>query len=191
MEERSELERERVRATLVLGLMATIIGLRLFQTLPYEWLSKIFVVLLLYWALYAIGTAYGISVDIYGSKESMFCQGALAFGHLSFRFALTVTILTILFVALDGVSAFFATLAGWGVHLIQQWRFSLIGAIALSWHISMTFHELERISPPDRILPTLKEIRDYVRRKWVEWIETVLLASMLFMLDLLSPVTGP
>jgi hypothetical protein len=57
--------KERLRATLVLGLMAAIIALRLFEpsASTFGWVPTTFCVLLLYWDLYAGATVYGMFGD--------------------------------------------------------------------------------------------------------------------------------
>ena len=85
------LERERVRATLVLGLIAAILGLRLWEHAlpePFAWVPTASGVLLLYWLIYVGAAAYGVSEDLFGRG---FCGWALWFAHQSFKFAMVVT----------------------------------------------------------------------------------------------------
>lgn len=145
------LEKEKVRATLVIGLIASVIALRLYvpeATTPK--VSLIFGVLLIYWFLYAFLTAYAIS----GTEGSKLANGLLWLGDLSFRFALYV------------LGAGIATLiiletSGWIV--VVEWNYLTV------WFATMIGYSAPEITHLLRRLSSWKQFSDYFRSHLKEW----------------------
>ena len=157
----TDTEKERLRATLVLGLMAVIIALKVFQpsASALGWVPTTFSVLLLYWGVYAGATAYGI----FGDFSDVWSRRLVEFGHLSFKFALIVT-----------TAILFAVYFEWsGILRVPGWSLSVAGVLSALFYSVGEARELLRQS--NRMC--------YIRKRLRLWIELGILVALLFLAD--------
>lgn len=162
----SHTEKERLRATLVLGLMAAIIALKIFQSSAsmFGWVSTVFGVLLLYWGVYAGATVYGI----FGDFSDTWSRRLKQFGYLSFKFPLYVG------AAMIGPVLWELS----GILYVPGWSLMVVGILTIIFFVVSETRELLRQS----------KRMDYARRR-VDWcIEFVILVSFLFLADYLARV---
>ena len=153
------LERERVRATLVLGLIAAILGLRLWEHAlpePFAWVPTASGVLLLYWSLYVGAAAYGVSEDLFGRG---FCGWALWFAHQSFKFAIVVTAIMVAWILMPFVRI--------------AWSYQ-VAAILTSVTLALSELRYFLIESDDRIADA--------RRRSSAWAVLAILVLLLFLL---------
>jgi len=160
----SHTEKERLRATLVLGLMAAIIALKIFQSSSsmFGWVSTVFSVLLLYWGVYAGATVYGI----FGDFSDTWSRRLKQFGHLSFKFPL--------YVAAAMIGPILWELSG--ILYVPGWSLMVVGILTIIFFVVSETRELLRQS----------KRMDYARRRGDWWIEFVILVSFLFLADYLA-----
>jgi len=160
------LEIERTRGTFVIGLIASVIGLRIYAGLGN--VSLIFGVLLFYWGLYVFLTVIGISTDLYARKT---CDQFLRLGHLFFNFASIVVavIVTLIFLVWIG----FLT--------VIQWNFSTVGKCVIVFYAVPQFlNVLEQARH--------KKLMEYVKNTWANWVKIIILTLPLLVLDLFVKV---
>ena len=117
-------DKETLRATLVIGLIASIIALQLYipeATTPR--VSLIFGILLTYWFLYAVFTAYGISQ----TQNVKWSNRLRRLGDLFFNFALYFVIGGVL-VGIIGEKFLMLVVSEWNYYTV--WSFSLVAFLA-------------------------------------------------------------
>jgi hypothetical protein len=117
-------EKERLRATLVIGLIASIIALRLYlpeATTPR--VSLIFGVLLTYWFLYVAFTAYGISE----TQNVKWSNRLHRLGDLFFHFAFYIVVTGVVVGVLMEKSRILVVLE-W--NYLTVWSFSFVAFLA-------------------------------------------------------------
>ena len=162
-------DKERLRATLVIGLIASIIGLRLYipeATTPR--VSLIFGVLLTYWFLYAIFTAYGIS-----ETENVKLSNRLRFlGDLSFHTAAYVVIGGVLVLIIMEKS---------GILRVLEWNyFTVWGSTIIAFLAPETAGFLKQ-------LKGWKQFPDRVKSNWrgalKRWLLFFIMSSPLLLLQ--------
>lgn len=156
-------EKERLRATLVLGLMASIIGAKLIDPSAsvFKWVPTAFNVLLLYWGIYAGATVYGI----FGDFSDRWSRRLVDFGHLSFKFVLVAAAVILIGVCNEWL----------GVWLVLRWSLSAVGALTVVFLF---------VGETRGLLRKGKHI-DYARKRLELWIELAILISFLFLADYL------
>lgn len=162
-------DKERLRATLVIGLIATIIALRLYipeATTPR--VSLIFGVTLTYWFLYGIFTAYGISE----TKNVKWSKRLRWLGDLSFNFAP--------YVVIGGVLVLI-TMEKFGILRVLEWNyFTVWGSTIIAFLTLETMGFLKQ-------LKSWKQFPDRVKSDWrtvlKRWILFFIMSSPLLLLQ--------
>jgi hypothetical protein len=162
-------DKERLRATLVIGLIASIIGLRLYipeATTPR--VSLIFGVLLTYWFLYAILTAYGIS-----ETENVKLSNRLRFlGDLSFHSAAYVVLGGVLVLVFMEKS---------GILRVLEWNYFTV------WSSMIIAYLAPQITRFLWQLKSWRQFPDQVRSNWravlERWILFFIMSSPLLLLQ--------
>lgn len=162
-------DKERLRATLVIGLIASIIGLRLYvpeATTPR--VSLIFGVLITYWFLYAILTAYGISE----TENVKWSNRLRSLGDLSFHFAA--------YVVLGGVLVL-VIMEKFGLLKVLQWNyFTVWSSMIIAYFVPQITGFLKQIRSwrqfPDRVRSNGRPVLE-------RWILFFIMSSPLLLLQ--------
>jgi hypothetical protein len=112
-------DKEELRATLVIGLIASIIGLRLYvQEATTPRISLIFGVLLTYWFLYVALTAYGISETQNVKWSKRLCGLGGLFFRFAFYFVVTGVVLGII-------------MEKFGILIVLEWNYFTVWCFSL------------------------------------------------------------
>jgi hypothetical protein len=141
-------EKERLRATLVIGLIASIVALRFYlpeATTPR--VSLIFGVLLAYWFLYVLFTAYGISV----TENVKWSKRLRRLGDLFFSFAFYFVVSGVLLGIL---------MEKFGVLIVLEWNYFTI------WSLSFIAFLAPEILAFLKQLWNWKRFPAYVKANW-------------------------
>jgi phosphoglycerol transferase MdoB-like AlkP superfamily enzyme len=134
------MQKEEVRATLVVGLIASIIALERYVPRDMPVVSIVFGVLVVYWFLYAIFSAYGIS-----ETESVRLSNCLRrLGDLSFRFPIPVFLGILWMIFLEKC----------GVVWVPKWNY------LVAW-LAMVILYLAYYVRPRRVYHTLKQWKEF------------------------------
>jgi hypothetical protein len=141
-------DKEQLRATLVIGLIAAIIAMEALVPKEMSSISIIFGILVTYWFLYAIFTAYGISE----TKNVRWSNRLRSLGELSFHFPVLV---------LTGV-IWVILMEKFGFLRVPQWNYLLV------W-----FSVVVLYAAPKHIYDKLthwKEFTDRVKSNWKDYV---------------------
>lgn len=104
-----DLQREEVRGVFVIGIIATLLAIRL-AILSAEPTVFLLDVLIAYWGLYAGLMAIGVSSDILGNgEESMLTKCAQEIGHLCFTYGAAATALVPVLMVVDYLTPYLPT----------------------------------------------------------------------------------
>jgi hypothetical protein len=164
------LQREQLRATLVVGLVASVIALKLY--LPETFSPKVSLlagVLLLYWFLYAVFTAYGIPEN----EEDKTSNWLVWAGRLSFRFGLYAGVIgVLLFIFLEKI----------GFLVVLEWSYYTVWAFTIVTYFGVELsHLVQEAFRTRHVMP-------YVRREWRGWLVTLVISLPLLVIHFRSVI---
>jgi hypothetical protein len=164
------LQKEQLRATLVVGLIASVIALKVYvpDTTSLK-VSLLAGVLLLYWFLYAMFTAYGIS----GDEEDKTANQLLWIGRVSFYFALYVGVVGVLLLIFMEKIGFLVVLE-WSYYTVWASTMLAYFAVELSHLVQEAFRT--------------RQIMPYVRRQCKGWLVTTIISLPLLVIHFRSMI---